>query len=90
MQELWYKVTITEVKPYIVWELIRFDLEKFGEWKILGDLSETAKKNEGMEKLFQEKVSSVVREEWHQNWFAMKKIVIIHQYIMNKTNFSKS
>ena len=57
------------IKNYIRWELIRFALEKFGEWKILGDLSETAKKNEGMEKLFQEKVSSVVKENWHQNLF---------------------
>ena len=31
-------------------------LEKYGEWKILGDLEQTAKRNEEMEKLFQEKV----------------------------------
>ena len=55
------------VKTYILWAIIIFAAEKFGEWKILGDLSETAKKNEGIEKLFQEKVSSVIKKKLRQN-----------------------
>ena len=59
--------TNSMVKTYILWAIIIFAAEKFGEWKILGDLSETAKKNEGMEKLFQEKVSSVIKKKLRQN-----------------------
>ena len=67
--------TNSMVKTYILWAIIIFAAEKFGEWKILGDLSETAKKNEGIEKLFQEKVSSVQKKE------ITSELIYFFQYI---------